>query len=436
MIKVRHRPAFKAVFLALGLLLPALQLRAETRFVDPAHEPQDPLADGSSAHPFASLAAAFASGKIKAGDKLQLLSGEYGEEIISKAVFESPVSIAPVPGAKVHLTGLKIDRSRNLSFQDLAIWPLGPGKGHIVKTDSRSAAIRFESLDIRGRADAEGYPGWSQQDWLSSKRAGILLGGPDNVLINSRFTGLAFAIGASGARARIEGNVVRGFSGDGARVLGDGSVFSGNRIEDCVQVDKNHADGFQSWSRGPDGRSGKGTVHGLRIENNSIREWVSPIVSPLRCSLQGIGMFDGMYEDVIIRNNLVEVSAPHGITVGGGRHVEVSYNTVINNRAMHRKFPWIAVVPHKNKTPSEDVVIANNIATTVRYSRDALRTTVTGNLTGIGPIRLLMDPAKGDFRARPGGPADGAADPAYKLPSDLQGHPRRAKPDVGALESP
>jgi hypothetical protein len=436
MIKALQRPAIKAVLLALGVLLPTLQAKAETRFVDPANEAQDSLADGSLAHPFASLTAAFASGNIQPGDKLQLMSGEYGEVAISKAVFDTPVTISPAPGAKVHLTGLKIDRSTNLAFHDLAIWPLGPGKGHIVKTNGQSSGIVFDNLDIRSRADAEDYPTWGKQDWLSSKRAGILLGGPDNALLNSRFTGLRFAIGASGARARIEGNVVRGFSGDGARVLGDGSVFSGNRIEDCVQVDKNHADGFQSWSKGPDGRPGRGTVHGLRIENNSIREWVGPVISPLRCSLQGIGMFDGMYEDVIIRNNLVAVSAPHGITVGGGRRVEVTYNTVINNRAVHRKFPWLAVMPHKNKTPSEDVVIANNIATVVRYSRDGLRTTVTGNLTGLGPSRLLMDPAKGDFRARPGGPADGAADPAFTLPFDLSGQARGAKPDVGALESP
>lgn len=431
------RSSARLSLVTFGFLLSALQVTADTRFVDPAASLKTGVADGSPAQPWPSLAAAFTSGQIIGGDTLQLLSGEYGEVVISKAMFDTPVTIAPAQGAQVHLSGLKIDRSRNLTFRDLAVWPLNAGKGHIIKTDGNSSGMVFDNLEIRSRADAESYPGWSQEDWIASKRAGILLSGPDSALLNSRLTGLAFAIGATGARARIEGNVVRGFSGDGARVLGDGSVFSGNRIEDCVQVDKNHADGFQSWSRGPDGRSGKGTVHGLRIENNSIREWVNPTLSPLRCSLQGIGMFDGMYEDVIIRNNLVEVSAPHGITIAGGRRVDVSYNTVINNRAVHRKFPWIGVMPHKNKTQSEDVVIANNITTMLRYSRDSgLRTTVSGNITGMAPTRILMDPAHGDFRPRANGAADGHADPHFKLPTDLLGHARGAKPDMGALESP
>jgi hypothetical protein len=58
MIKALQRPAIKAVLLALGVLLPTLQAKAETRFVDPANEAQDSLADGSLAHPFASLTAA------------------------------------------------------------------------------------------------------------------------------------------------------------------------------------------------------------------------------------------------------------------------------------------------------------------------------------------------------------------------------------------
>lgn len=437
MIRAFMRLAMLASLGTLAFLLLDLPVSAEIRFIDPTPRAQSDAADGSMAQPWPSLAAAFASDQIADGDSLQLLSGEYGEVIISKAVFKTPVTISPAKGAMVHLTGLKIDRSQNLSFHGLAIWPLGAGKGQLVKTDRRSVGIVFQNLDIRSRVDADTYPSWSKDDWLSSRRGGILLGGPDNALLDSHLTGLAFAIGAIGARARIEGNVVRGFSGDGARVLGDASVFSHNQIEDCVQVDKNHADGFQSWSLGPDRRPGKGTVRGLKIENNSIREWANPILSPLRCSLQGIGMFDGMYEDVIIRNNLVEVSAPHGITVAGGRRVVVTYNTVINNRAVNRKFPWIAVVPHKNKTPSEDVVIANNIATIIRYIHDpGLRTTVSGNLTGMAPAQIFVDPARGDFRPRQGGPADGRAVPAFTLPTDLSGQPRGQNPDIGALESP
>lgn len=398
---------------------------------------QDAGADGSPGHPWPSVAAALASGQVRGGDEIRLLAGAHGDVTVSRAVFDAPVRIGAVDGAMVHLTGLKIERSRNLVFEGFRIWPLGRGYGALVQTDTRSERIVLRDLDIRSRVDADTYPHWTKEDWLAARRGGVLVEGPDNAVLSSRFTGLSFAIGATGLRARIDGNVVRGFSGDAARVLGDGSVFRANRIEDCVQIDENHADGFQSWSRGPKGESGRGTVRGLHLEHNAIREWAHPVVSPLRCSLQGIGMFDGMFEDIVIRNNLVEVSAPHGIAVAGGRRVEIVHNTVINNRRPHPKFPWISINPHKNGTPALDGLIANNIAATLDYPRAArFRITASGNLLGVAPVRIFVDPARGDFRPRRGGPADGRADPAHVPPTDLFGHPRRQRPDIGAIAVP
>lgn len=430
---------FSAFACRLTLLLCALAAPgwAEVHFIAPVSAPlaSGPGADGSRTRPWSSLSEAFASGTIAGGDILRLLDGDHGQVLLSQIAFDSAVTIMPEDGATAHLSGLEIRQSANLLFRGLKIWPHEPGKGPLVTTDTRSSSIIFQGLDVRSREDAETYPGWSKEDWLSTRRGGIRIEGPDNAILDSSFTGMAFAIGATGPRNRVEGNVVRGFSGDGARVLGDGSVFRGNRIEDCVQVDDNHADGFQSWSRGPKGESGKGTVQGLTIEYNIIREWAHPTVSPLRCSLQGIGMFDGMFEDVVIANNFVQVSAPHGITVAGGVRTRIVHNTVINNRAPHAKFPWIRLPPHKNGTPATDGLIANNIATVLQYARKPeFRITASGNLTGMAPARIFADPAKGDFRPRPGGPAEGKGDPAHRLPLDLFGVSRDETPDIGAIE--
>lgn len=425
-----------ALWLAAAVSTLSTPLWAGVHFIAPLESTEATAADGSRARPWPSLSAAFASGQVAGGDELRLLAGHHGQVALSQITFDTPVIIAAEEGAKAHLDGLEVRQSANLIFRNLLIWPRAPGKGPLVTTDTRSLMIIFQGLDIRSREDAETYPGWSKEDWLTSRRGGIRIEGPDNAILDSRFTGMAFAIGATGPRNRVEGNVVRGFSGDGARVLGDGSVFRGNRIEDCVQVDDNHADGFQSWSRGPKGESGKGTVHGLTISHNIIREWAHPTVSPLRCSLQGIGMFDGMYEDIIIENNFVQVSAPHGITVAGGVRVKIVQNTVINSRTPpHAKFPWISLPAHKNGTPATDGLIANNIATILQYARKPeFRITASGNLTGMAPARIFMDPAKGDFRPRPGGPAEGKGDPAQSLPVDLFGAPRDAAPDIGAIE--
>ena len=49
-------------------------------------------------------------------------------------------------------------------------------------------------------------------------------------------------------------------------------------------------DALQSWVI-------SGPVTGMTVENNTFIEWNSPVVNPLRCALQGIGFFDGPYQN-------------------------------------------------------------------------------------------------------------------------------------------
>ena len=65
-----------------------------------------------------------------------------------------------------------------------------------------------------------------------------------------------FGISVGGASARIQNNLVDGFSADGLRGLGDDGLFEYNRVQNNLiqdPPDANHDDGFQSWSVGPGG---------------------------------------------------------------------------------------------------------------------------------------------------------------------------------------
>ena len=66
-------------------------------------------------------------------------------------------------------------------------------------------------------------------------------------------------------------------------------------------------------------------------------EWRGRDAPDLACSLQGIGLFDGMYEGLNIRNNLVVVSAYHGINAGGALDSVVVNNTIINRTKVGKK---------------------------------------------------------------------------------------------------
>ncbi len=68
-------------------------------------------------------------------------------------------------------------------------------------------------------------------------------------LTNNQLTGLGFGIQTLGDDSLIANNSVSGFSGDALRALGQKSVVRNNTVTDCVRINANHADGFQSWIR-------------------------------------------------------------------------------------------------------------------------------------------------------------------------------------------
>lgn len=420
-----------------GLLLSTGAARAEVYHISAGAE----AGDGSASAPWGSLEAALASGRLTGGDELRLATGQYGDVVLSGWRFDTPLRIVADMRHQAHLTHLEIERSRNLYIEGLAIWPLEMGgRGPMVRTDARSAHITLSGLDVRSRETAAGYPTWDLAGWEASKRGGMFLRGPDNRVEGSRFLGVYHGIATTGERAVVLGNLIQGFAGDGLRGLGDGSVYQGNRIQDCVQIDGNHADGFQSWSLGGENnRPGQGVVTDITLRGNMILEWASSPVSPLRCSLQGIGLFDGMFEDFVIENNLIFVSAYHGIAVAGGINTRIVNNTLVNPRDPGLDRPWLSISPHKNGTLSVGGIVANNITPRLRLvEMDRSRMTVVQNLIGPYPGRYLQAPLAGNWRPQEGGAPIDAGDARFAPAYDIEGRvrPQGDGVDIGAFEGP
>jgi len=422
--------AMKKVSIALLCLLPAQMLWADVHQVAP---PGAASRDGV----WPSLGAVFKAGVVSAGDEIVLRDGNHGEITIKGARFDRPVTIRPAPGAQARLTGLVVDQSRNLIFDGLQVWPAqSGGEGHLIHATPSTQQIIFRNLDLRSRADAANYPRWSKQTWLKVRRSGILLRGTQSAVLSSTFTGVGSGIGVTGKGARIEGNVIRGFSADGIQVPADNATIRGNRIEDCVRVGTNHDDGIQAWSLGSDGRPGTGTLKNLTIENNIILEWRGRNAPALVCDLQGIGLFDGMFDGLRIRNNLVVVSAYHGIAVYGGINSTITNNTVLHRDEAGVDRPWIGVFSHKDKRPSRRMVVANNIAPKYNLTKETQSLTNRQNLVERYPARRLEAPYAGDFTPKADGGLVDAAAPTHAPARDLFGHLRGAKPDLGAVERP
>ena len=113
--------------------------------------------------------------------------------------------------------------------------------------------------------------------------------------------------------------------------------------------------------------------------------------------MQGVGLFDGMFENWVVENNLVITNHWHGISFYGAINCKIINNTVVDNDLTPSPDPWIMVNDHKNGTPSSGVIVRNNIATD--YS-------LTGGVTEDHNIEITMNNASTYFVNPSGGTGD------------------------------
>ena len=297
------------------------------------------------------------SGRIAPGDRIVLGGGRHGNIVISGLKFKKSVTILAGPGEQPILDSLEIRDGAGWRVEGLTVLSRRPESGDTaLVTVKQGQNIVLERLTV---ASARDSTGWSASEWQRNARSGISVSGRDIAVRKSRVLNVKYGITSTAEGARIEGNSVELFSGDGIRGLGDNSVYVGNTIETCVDAaEDQHFDGFQSWSTDEQGRSGRGVVRNVRVENNVILNGNHP----LACLLQGIGLFDGIYEDWTIADNTVIVDHWHGITVMGARRVKVLRNIVLDARKGSPGAPWITITAHKDGRVSRDSLIADNIS--------------------------------------------------------------------------
>lgn len=386
-----------------------------------------------------SLLSALNSGKVQGGDRIFLMAGSHGSVLMKGFRFSAPVTIAAMPGQVAHLDELHVYDSGNLIFRDLKVWASGANAGTVavVRTVGNASDITFANMDVRATGDSVNYAKWPLATWTANKRGGFLLSGQRIKAIGNRVTGTKNALLSDANFALLEGNIIDGFGGDAMRANGDNSVVRGNRVQNCVQIDGSHVDGLQSFSVGPGG-PGTSTVYNLTVENNSMIEWNAATTSPLRCKMQGISMFDGMYDGTIIRNNLVVSSQYHGITIAGSRNGLITQNTVVHIGGTGGRYPWISVAYHKNGTPPTNTLVVNNIANRVKGAFDTARNVrEVNNFVPTNYATEFTAAAQQDFSLRPTSKAANKADPKNTTPTDIVGTPRPkgTGPDGGAFES-
>ena len=416
-----------------------LEANAEEYIVDPVRGM--PSGDGSALSPWQSIQVVLNERRLRPGDTVYLRSGQYGHLEIRDHRSDRTVRIFAEPGQLPKFDGLRVLSSASWHLRGLHIGPsVKPydGRKAIVEIGQGSENITLEGSTISTAPDTTG---WSADDWRRRALHGILASGQAIILRGNHIKNVRHGIHSEAHRSVIERNLIENFAGDGIRGLGDHTVYQFNTIKNCYKVDDNHDDGFQSWSVGPDGAPGTGEVVGGVVRGNRIINYEDPNQS-MRCTLQGIGLFDGFFVDWVIENNVVVTDHWHGITVMGARGVRIVNNTVIDPNERRPGPPWIRITDHKNGRPSENSLIANNLTLPPASHKANVfglpkpGVTAIRNLNVTEPVAFFVDWKKYDLRLSDNSPAIDAAALRLAPVTDIDGTPRPqgAGVDVGAYE--
>ncbi len=447
------------------LVCAAVRVSAADFYIDPVNGSDS--GDGSAQNPWRSLEAVFDNGLIetqdwpsypyepgmqlvvvnpgapvRAGDTLWLRSGYHGDLVIEHAYNTAPITVAAEAGQTPHVRSLTVQAAQNWVVRGLSISPSYSSPNEqitmveISDHDYFGPAwdIDFGNSELFSVDDASG---WGADEWVNLASSGVYVGAArigvhDNTLRNVRF-----GIGVDGANASIRHNVIDGFSADGLRGLGDYDVFEYNRVQNDKigdPDDPNHDDGFQSWSVGADGQVGTGQVTGVVLRGNLFINSTDPN-DPLRNSMQGIGCFDGFFVDWVVENNVVITDHWHGISFYGMRDSRIVNNSVIDNIDGEPGPPWIMVTDHKDGTPSDNVVVRNNLSADFELSGNNL--TIDHNIQFDDASLLFVAPPF-DLHLVPGAAAIDAGSPDLAPDIDVEGRhrPQGAGYDLGAYEFP
>ena len=328
--------------------------------------------DGSINLPWSTLdsVALLKSSLFEGGDTLFLYSGYHGDKVILNNNPKLKIVITAVKNNIPKFLNFTVKGSNwvlnNLVFTQEGNDGLGvPGNFYngthlILLENSRNNIIQNCKF-----FSTENSENWTLSDWRGNVWNGVIDYGKNNILRNNSFNNIAYAIQLMQQcdSAIVRSNFINNFSGDGIRVCGaDYCLVENNIVKNSIELDDNsydgnHEDAIQAW----DFNDG---VNNLIVRGNLIINYEN-IEQPFRGPMQGMGFFDGFYNDCIIENNIIIVEHWHGISLYGAKNCKIINNTVLQNPGGSNAAgpPWIGIFNHKDGRESTDNIVRNNLST-------------------------------------------------------------------------
>lgn len=395
-------PSF-AFEVAAGCAVPSTTAATRTLYVDPV-KGSDANA-GTQALPWKSIQAA----KIKPGDAILLMGGNYGDVKIDGLKLSAFATIAPVAGQAPVLSTLEILGSSHWIVQGVKVQsqPTLATTYTALVNVSGSASLGASSdivLDGIAASSIDDSSAWKQADWVAKARFyGVSVDGRDAksslahcvAITNFTITNVRNGIGATADDVLIKGNSLKGFGGDGFDYAGNRILILGNRITDNHDLgDGNHNDAMQGQIG--NGIGGTTVFDKVTIDGNTVIAQETPgLLFP--GDLQGIDAFNMDWSNLTVTDNVVVTDSYHGISFYSVHGGLIASNTV---RGTDPAFTtWIDVEDKSHEgSSSNNVIVRNNIADTMVISTDATIPdhNLIGNILVLGTQFLKTPGVYGD----------------------------------------
>jgi len=231
--------------------------------------------------------------------------------------------------------------------------------------------ITIENCDIQS---STAVSGWTRNDWRTKACSGIWARGSNHIIQNNNIRNIAIGLINDADGSFCQNNIIENFTIDGIRGNANDSQYTSNIIKNNIIVytyAENHYDGFQAFTND--------TIKNVIIRKNTII-CTTDTTRAFRGSMQGMGCFDGFYQNWTVENNLIITDHWHGITLLGAINCRIINNTVIDNYLITPIDPndtasnpaygpaWIKIAAHKNGQPSSGNIINNNICNDLQIS--------------------------------------------------------------------
>lgn len=375
-----------------------------------------------------------AAGKtFAAGDVIYLLSGNHGFPVINKSNTGN-VTITKYAGNdpivnRIDFNGASHWVLDNVKIYTTAAPPETPVLVHPVYPKQNNSLIRitngsnYISLSNCFIYSIDNNAAWTTaDDWNYKAWNGIYItSGSHHITINScTVRNVNFAIEMGETQYNVVQNcTIENFCGDGIRP-GSYATIEYNTIRDVYQTNGNHYDLIQGFAS-----------TGIVIRGNKLTNATASRAF-LDYDCQGIGLFDGYFDNFVIENNLVVVHHYHGISLYGARNCLVVNNTVVKNPVgSTNMMPWIGVFAHKDGSSGTGNIMSNNLVCDIEST---VGTTQSNNIITTAYTSYFVNYAGFDMHLKTGSNAINAGTSANAPTIDLEKKIRSAPFDVGCYE--